>query len=219
MDRFAVNELRMLYYHRVLLDQLGRTPALRERALSTLDHMKAGGDPHGVMAEWAALLAGDPVALAAAVLADTPRGGLLRANSPLAEALSGDERNALWQRVGLQQFAALFLEAADDLGLSSDERAAVLGLPVEEACDWNRAPPLTMTGAVLDGCKQVLAVHRALARLFPDREGRRQWLLSSVDGLPARPVDLLTQGRGEAVQAYLTRAVQPLLGAEDVPSH
>lgn len=220
MDRFAVNESRMLYFHRVLLDQARQSPQLIERAARRLEHMRqTRPDPQGIWAEWAQLLDGCLDALAAAVLADTPRGGLLRANSPLAEALAPEEKNMLWQRIGLHQFTALYLRAARDLALTVDEQAAVLGVAAEQLAEWRDGPPATMAGRLLEPLKQVVAVHRALEKLFPEPDFGRAWLRSHNDLFAATPLELLMNGRGAVVQAHLTAALVPLLQDGDRPSH
>lgn len=220
MDRFAINESRMLYFHRLVLDQARRSPGLLERARAQVQRLRATRpDIDGVWGEWEALLAGDIGALEAAVQAATPRGGLLRANSPLVEGLAAEERNALWQRVGLQQFVAYFLAAAEDLDLSPDQQAAIAGLPVAAVADWRRAPPLDMAQSTLDALKRLVAVRHALERLHPDRDARRAWLRRPESTLAARPLDLLIGGHAAALHDALSAAVRPLLGPGDVPSH
>lgn len=220
MDRLAVNESRMLYFHRVLVAEARRSPSLVERARAELARRHAlRPDPHGVWAEWLGLLDGPFEALAEAVLADTPRGGLLRANSPLADCLGPEEKNALWQRIGLHQFVAMFLQAAQDLRLSVEEQAAITGLPAEEVAGWRASAPMLMQPQVLDALKLVVAVHRALERLFPDPDTRRAWLRSPVDLFAAPPLTLMLSGEGGKVQAYLTAALQPLVKDGDRPSH
>ena len=220
MDRFAVNESRMLYFHRVLLDQARRSPGLMERARAQMERLRATRPEAGELwAEWEALLAGDFEALEAAVLARTPRGGLLRANSPLSDGLAAEERNALWQRVGLQQFVAYFMAAADDLDLDLDEQAAAAGVPVAVVADWRRAAPLEIDQPTLAALKRLVGLRHALEMLYPDRESRRAWLRRPDDGLGARPLDLLVRGDGAILHDALSHAARPLLGPGDVPSH
>lgn len=154
MDRFAVNESRMLYFHRVLVDQARLSPGLMARARAALPEMRRRNP--GLAAtweQWEGLLASGLDAIERAVLADGAQAGLLRANSPLAEILEAEERNALWQRVGLQQFAAYYLGAVDDLGLSLEEEAAITGLAIAELEGWLDRPPLTMTAGALEALK------------------------------------------------------------------
>lgn len=220
MDRLAVNESRMRYFHRLLVAEARHSPALLDRARADLARRRAvRPDPHGVSAEWAELLDGPFEALAEAVLADTPRGGLLRANSPLADCLGPEERNALWQRIGLHQFVAMYLQAAADLELTIDEQAAVIGLAADEVAGWRAAAPTMIGAEVLDALKTVVGIHRGLERLFPDADTRRAWLRGQVDLFAGRPIDLLLSGQGGKVQAYLTAALQPLIADGDRPSH
>lgn len=220
MDPFAVNESRMLYFHRIVLDEARHSPGLLARARETLERQRAQRpDSHGLWAEWAALLDGPLEAMEAVVLADTPRGGLLRANSPLVGSLTPEERNALWQRIGLHQFIALYLQAVGDLDLSPDEQAAVVGLPAAELAGWRAAPPLTLGAAALAALKMVIGVHRALEKLYPDAGIRRAWLRSANDLFAAAPLALMASGQGGTVQAYLTAALRPLLADGDLPSH
>lgn len=220
MDRFAVNEGRMLYFHRVALDQARRSPGLLGRARRELERLRSQRpESEGVWKEWEGLLDGGLDAMAAAVLADTPQGGLLRANSPLTEGLAPEERNALWQRVGLQQFAAYYLIAVADLALTVDEQAAITGVAADTLAAWRETPPLTMTQNVLDELKLVVGLQHALEMLYPDTEVRRSWLRSHVDALSARPIDILTNGDGDMLQRTLVAAVQPLLKDNELPSH
>lgn len=220
MDNFSVTEARTLYFHRVLLDQARRTPGLMERARAALARMEAGRpNIQGVWDEWRSLLAGDAEHLEEAVLAASPRGGLLRAHSPLADDLADGERNALWQRVALQQFAAYFLVAAEDLDLVLAEQAALTGLTIGELDGWKAAPPLTMTAGVLEALKLVVALHSALKRLHPEREARRAWMRMPAAALGARPVDLLVRGDGDRIMEHLTGIIRPLLTDSDRPSH
>lgn len=214
MDRLAIDEARMLYFHRVLVDEASRSVGLIARAQALL-----GGTHDSVRAEWTALLDGGVEVIAQAALADTIRGGALRAHSPLAAALSDAERNALWARVGLHQFTAIYLDAVQDLGLSDDEQAAVLGIDASELEDWRRAAPLTMAASVLDGLKLLIAVQRSLGRLYPDQETRRGWLRAHAESFAARPIDILASGHGTALQHHLTAALMPLINDNERPSN
>lgn len=214
MDRLAIDEARMLYFHRVLVDEVTRSEGLIARARKVL-----GGTHDSVRAEWAGLLDGGIEAIADASLADTVHGGALRAHSPLAAALSAEERNALWSRVGLHQFTAIYLDAVQDLALSDDEQAAVLGIDSSELEGWRSAAPLTMAAPVLDGLKLMVAVQRSLGRLYPDRETRRAWLRAHVDSFAARPIDILAGGHGAVLQSHLTAALMPLINDNERPSN
>lgn len=220
MDRFAVNESRMHYFHRVLVDQARRTPNLLVRAAEALPEMRRRQPgQQALWDEWQSLLDDGIDAIAEAVLADGAHAGLLRANSPLLEILEAGERNALWQRVGLQQFAAYYLGAVADLDLVPDEESAIVGLDPGTLLGWREAPPLTMTQGTLDALKVVIAVQRALAALYPEQALRRQWLRGHVDAFSARPIDLLVNGGGALVQHHLAEIVRPRLDQTDLPSH
>lgn len=220
MAHFAVDESRMLYFHRVLLDQARRTPNLVLRAVAALPAMRDRVPGlAGMWREWDALLAAGLSAIEAAILADTAQAGLLRANSPLAEILDADERNALWQRVGLQQLVAYYLAAVTDLGLSLDEEAAITGLSEDELAGWADAPPPTLSRRTLDALKTIIAVQRALAALHPVPDQRQAWLRQPNDTFPATPLAALTGGDAALVQQMLAAAVQPGLSREAMPSH
>ncbi|MDA8230085.1 MAG: hypothetical protein M0006_01970 [Magnetospirillum sp.] len=220
MDRFAVNEARMLYFHRVVLDQARRTPTLIERAHQELDRMRfQRPNVENVWEEWGELLAGSLDALEAAVCAATPRGGLLRANSPMVAILAPEESKALWQRVALQQFVAYFLAAAEDLDLADDEQTAIAGITADILAGWRAAPPLSMTERTLERLKMLVGMRHALATLYPEAELRRAWLRSPVDTLAARPIDILVRGDGFALHEHLSASARRFLEPGDMPSH
>lgn len=220
MDQFAVNEARTLYFHKVLHDQLRRSPDLLDRARDHLAALrKSQPAQKDVWAEWEVLLAGSFEDMDAKVLDHSAQGGLLRANSPIAQALSGPERNALWQRIGLQQFTGHFLNAVDDLALDIKEQSAMTGIAIPIIEDWRRAPPTEMTQGMLEELKLILAVHQALTVLYTDQDVRRAWLRSYVEVFAAKPIDILMRGDGGEVHRYLTLAAQPLIRPDDMPSH
>lgn len=208
MDRFTVSEARLLFFHRVLIDQAKAMPTLMERARSRL-----GPDSDET---WRALLDGPFERLAEAVLEASPQGGLLRAQSPLMAALSDLERNALWQRVGLQQVVAYAQAACADLGLSAAEEQAVMG---DDAAKWQQAPPLALTARELEPLKQIIAIQRALAMLEPDLQRRRAWLRQPHPAFSVAPIDILVNGGADVLQHGLAEMVRPQLSAGDVPAH
>jgi hypothetical protein len=215
MDPFAVTESRTLFFHRVLLEQIERSPALLERARAALPDL-APRAPQAVRDRWQALLSGPVTAMAAAILDEGPDGGMLRAHSPLLAAMSDAERNSLWQRVGMQQIVAYGLAAAADLGLSPEEEAAVLG---EAAAQWHQAPPATLTVEAMDPLKQIIAIQRALAVLVPDGHDRQAWLRTPHPAFGARPVEILTNGGAALLQQGLAEMVRPHLDRRDLPAH
>jgi len=195
MDNFLVGERRSLEFHTVVLDLLRDHPNLIERARQALAKTRAGHpNPDGVLDRWRTLLDGTPEAMAPALLADDPAGGLLRANSPFNGLFSIEERNAVWQRVGLRQFARLFLDAADDLALSAAELARIVGIAAEELEDWRRNPaadPGRLDAGAAETARLGAAQPRrpvASARRPPRLAARRQQH-------PRRPPDRPAAGR------------------------
>ncbi len=172
-----------------------------------------------VWKQWEEILSKPLGDIAAAILGDDTKGGLLRAYSPLGAALNPVERNAIWRRIGLGQFVRYFLDAAADLGLTTAEQAQITGVDEDELVQWEGSGPTTMHAPKLDPLKQLVAIHRSLLRLFPDMEARRDWLRTPHETLEAAPIDLLLQGDMATVQHHVMRAVQPSLGRKDVPSH
>ncbi|MCB2102991.1 MAG: DUF2384 domain-containing protein [Rhodobacterales bacterium] len=218
MDPMVFSEERHLAYHRVVLSLLDDHPNLLARAARELDRMR-GGHPNtgGVLDRWADLLDGPAEALAQALLADDPAGGLLRANSPFNGLFDDRERMTIWQRVALQQFAGFFLEAADDLDLAPADQATLTGLAADEIAAWRHDPPATMTLDTLSRLKAVVSIHQSLVGLRDERDGRRDWLDRPNDSLGARPIDLLRQGDVEVVRDYLAEAAQMVAGPDRMP--
>jgi hypothetical protein len=209
MDSLSIGEGRMLYFHRVLLDQAEETPDLMERARERLAAVPEGQG-------WADLLAGPFEAMRAAVLEDSPRGGVLRAQSPLMAVLTQSERNILWQRVGLQQMVAYGQAAAADLGLTDAEQAALFG---DHSASWRGKAPQSMAESGLAALKQIISIQRSLCVLYPEVEMRRDWLRAFAAELGAAPLQFLVNGGAEIVQHALAEKVRPLVDRADLPSH
>ncbi len=217
---FMVDEGRQLELHRALVEFVAENPNLAERALQLVPVLRLKHpDLSHVFDQWEAILAMEPDAMAEALLADNPDGGLLRANSPLVLALGAAERNVAWQRVGLRQFAAFFQDAADDLGLSAAEAAEAVGRTEADIAAWADQPPKTMTMGELEALKRIVAVQRCLARLHPDQAARRRWLRAESEALGAVPADMLKDERIDDLWDHLTEAAQETLTRSDVPSH
>jgi len=218
MDNFLVGERRSLEFHTVVLDLLRDHPNLIERARQALAKTRAGHpNPDGVLDRWRTLLDGTPEAMAPALLADDPAGGLLRASSPFNGLFSIEERNAVWQRVGLRQFARLFLDAADDLALSAAELARIVGIAAEELEDWRRNPPQTLAASTLERLKQLVSVQRSLAALLRQRADRHAWLRGDNNILGARPIDLLLGGDVVRVRDHLATHAVNQADPRDLP--
>ncbi|MBF0335255.1 MAG: hypothetical protein HQL40_16675 [Alphaproteobacteria bacterium] len=218
-DRLQAED-RNLFLHRVILDEASRHASLIERALAELPRLRTERPRLAkVWERWAELLVLPFDEMAAGVLSMDADGGLLRANSPFLMALDATERNALWQRVGLQQFTAFFLMACDDLAVDLDEQASIAGLEPEVVAGWRLVPPRSISGATLERLKDMVGLQRALARLYPDQDLRRTWLRSAVDSFPAPPIRLLLTDQAGMLREVLTAAVQSRLGPDDVPSH
>lgn len=221
MKLFGLSEQRQLDYHRAIVEVAGEHPDIMVRARAALARMREERpNVAGIWDQWEDILGHPLDEVSAAVLAGDSRGGLLRAYSPLAAALSSGERNALWQRIGLRQFVRYFLDAAADFGLSIAEQAGITGIDAALLGAWGEETlPSEMTVATLDPLKQVVAIHRSAARLHPSREARRAWLRGHDPFLGASPLETLMSGGLDRIQETLMQAVQPTLTAQDLPSH
>ncbi|MBF0093606.1 MAG: hypothetical protein HQL33_05050 [Alphaproteobacteria bacterium] len=149
----------------------------------------------------------------AAVLAPTTRGRLLRMRSPLTAALSSEERDAVWKHVAWSLFLDHYFAAADDLDLGPEEQSDLTGLPVEEVAGWREETPAPFAGTVLDRLRLVVSAHSALALLYPTSGQRARWFRGGNRVLGGAPLDLIRDGRGDAVRDHLTAAVR--LASED----
>ncbi|CCQ74282.1 antitoxin Xre/MbcA/ParS toxin-binding domain-containing protein [Magnetospira sp. QH-2] len=219
MADFMFPEAQALHFHKVLLHQIVTSPNLLARAREELKGLRSRKQG---LAEtwdrWAILLDADLEVMAPQILANTPDGGLLRANSPLYECLVEEERKALWQRVGLQQFVIYFHQAVDDLGLSEEDQIRITGLGATELAQWRQDLPATMKASVMDKLKSVVSIHRALVGFTQSPDQRRAWLDEDNGNLGGRPAALLTEGRLHDVEDYLIAAVQARMTNADRPS-
>ena len=215
---FALTEEKALLFHRALIDLVREHPNLIKRSMAELAQCRTRS-PGQMSAwdRWQALLEMSIDDMAEHVLADTPDGGLLRANSPLSRILNRAERNAVWQRIGLMQFVRFFLEAVDGLGLTPDEQAAITGLDASELAGWRTAPPATMIAGVLERLKIVVALHKAIAQIEPMQNVQQQWLRSESETLGATPISLMLEGETDRVLENLSGAVRLTLSREDLP--
>jgi len=215
---FELTEEKALLFHRALIGLLRDHPNLIRRAHDTLGQSRENNPAQAsVWDRWEALLDMSIDAMAIHVLAETPDGGLLRAHSPLSKTLLTQERNAVWQRIGLMQFIGYFHAAADGLGLTVEEQAVLTGLPASELTGWKAAPPSTMEAATLASLKTVVSLHKAMSRIEPDPEVHQRWLRTSSETLGATPISLLLGGEVDRVLDSLSGAVQIAMGPEDLP--
>ena len=142
MKLFSLSEKKTRVFHRAILELTGKYPSLIDRAQKELLELRSR-KPEQVLLwdRWQILLYLPFEEMANQVLADTPDGGLLRANSPFQNALSKVERTAIWQRIGLLQFMEHYFIAVADLGLSTTEQAAITGVSREELKAWKTRAP------------------------------------------------------------------------------
>ena len=218
MAQFTLSEDRSLQYHRAILSQARKNEDILTRAGQQLDRMRLKKpNMASLWQRWENILASPIDDIAKSVLANTPDGGLLRANSPLGDAMTPRERNALWRSIGLIQFIVVFLTAANDLGLNYDEQAKLTGVDADELKTWVDTPPMELSGEQLASIKQVVAMQSALRGMFGDIDERQAWLRDPHEGLEATPIDLLLAGNVQRVQDYLADTVRPTLKTKDLP--
>ncbi len=218
MADFMLSEQRALELHHAILETVQDHPNLIGRARRRLAALRESrGDLALIWEKWTDILDRPAEDMGRDVLADTPDGGLLRAHSPLDGMLSPEERNALWQRVGLRRFFRFFMDAADDMALSEDEQASLAGQDLGTLAGWRESPPRTMTRETLERLKRVVSVHITLKELLGDMEGRRNWLREESATLGARPIDLLMGDGIERLRDYLSGARRLRLKPGDMP--
>jgi len=218
MNVFPLSEQKSLQFHQAVLGLIGAHPNLVTRAVAELAGIRSRKP--GQMAlwdRWAVVLDLPLREMADTVLADTADGGLLRANSPFAEALSSAERNDIWRRIGLAQFMGHYLDAAADLALDLAEQAAITGIELEELTVWQSQAPREIGKDALYLLKQVVALHKTLIGIAPDRNVRRRWLRCESPTLSGTPLSLLMEGKAAYVLDSLAGAAQLTLGPDDLP--
>lgn len=218
MNTFLFTEEKALLFHRAIVAAARTHPNLIERARTEVDRLRQKQPNHAQLWDrWAALLDQPLDTMMQTVLANTPDGGLLRAHSPLGAALSAQERNVMWQRIGLMQFVDHFFQAAEDLDLTPAEQATLSRHTEADLEGWRTLPPETMTKSDLDKFKQVVSLFNTLKSLSPDQNVRRRWLRTDSETLGGTPIDLLLAGEQDRVLEHLTGAAQLTLGPGDYP--
>ncbi len=218
MELFALSEEKALLFHRAIMGLVDEHPNLLVRARAQLDEMRQGDpDSNHNFDRWAGLLDKPLPELGAVILADTPDGGLLRAHSPFAAALSTAERNSIWRRIGLIQFFQHYLLAVDDLGLDLSEQAAITGLAENDLERWRLTGPGQMPPATLQRLKQIVALQKSLRGVSDNRDVRRRWLRTISETLDGAPLELLKGGEIARVVDSLAGAVRLTLSPADLP--
>ena len=218
MELFTLSEEKALLFHRAIVGLVREHPNLLVRARNQLAEQRQRAPKHDqIWDRWAALLDKPLDDLSPVILADTPDGGLLRANSPLGAALSTSERTAVWQRIGLIQFFRHYLIAVDDLELSVSEQAAITGLDEDDLVRWRETGPGELARSALERLKLVVALHKSLNGVSDSTDVRRRWLRVNSESLQAIPLDLLLGGEIVRVVDSLTGAVRLNLSPNDMP--
>lgn len=97
-------------------------------------------------------------------------------------------------------------QAAHRLGISREMLLQVLGVKPDAAADWDEK--VTRLDAECCEWNQVLlfmSMFDSLRALLNDDQLAREWLLGRNKGLNARPIDLVLEGRMNAVVLYLEK--------------
>ena len=218
MSLFSLSEKKALVFHQAILGLNGDHPSLIFRAqkeLAGLRSRKPGQET--LWDQWQALLNFPFEKMARLVLADTPDGGLLRADSPFNEALNKAERTAIWQRIGLMQFMEHYFDAAADLGLEMLEQAAITGIRIEELKVLQTRASQEISKESVERLKWIVALQKGLVKIAPDREARRHWLRHKSPTLSAVPLSLLMDGKTSYVLDNIAGAAQLTLNSESLP--
>jgi hypothetical protein len=218
MKLFSLSEKKTRVFHLAVLELTGEYPSLIVRAQKELLELHSR-KPEQILLwdRWQALLYLPFEKMANQVLADTPDGGLLRANSPFHNALSKAERTAIWQRIGLLQFMEHYSNAATDLGLEISEQAAITGVSVEELKSWKTRAPQEIRKESFECLKLVVALQKSLVKIAPDKKIRRHWLRHKSQTLSAIPLSLLIDGKTSFVINSIVGAAQLTLNHDDMP--
>jgi len=100
MDPHRLAERRSRAYHRVVAERLRDDPTPLERARARVAEWLRAPSPAHHAERWAAILAGEPDAVAAFLTSTGEEADELRQSSPFAGTLTARERWALWRAVG-----------------------------------------------------------------------------------------------------------------------
>jgi hypothetical protein len=218
MKLFSLSEKKTRVFHQAVLELASEHPCLISRAQKELlEFCSLMPEQKVLWDRWQDLLMLPYEKIAKQVLADTPDGGLLRAESPFHNALSKVERTAIWQRIGLLQFLEHYFVAVADLELEISEQSAITGISVEELQAWQTRAPKEMRKESVECLKLIVALQKSLIKIAPDREVRRHWLRHESQTLSAIPLSLLMGGKTLFVMEYIVGATQLTLNNYDMP--
>ena len=218
MKLFSLSEKKTQFFHVAILELIRENPNLIVRAQKKLYELRSRNPEQTALWDrWQKLLNIPFEKMTAQILADTPDGGLLRANSPFHNALSKVEKTAIWQRIGLMQFIQHYLVAVADLGLEISEQAAITGVSKEELKAWQTRAPQELRKEIVMCLKSVIALQKSLVKISPNQEIRRVWLRHKSQTLSAIPLSLLMEGKTSLVIDNVTGASQLTLHHRDLP--
>jgi len=218
MSSFNLSEAKALVFHQAVLGLTRNNSELIPHTLIELNKLRERKPERADLWDrWSALLDSPFEKMSKIILADTPDGGLLRANSPFMDALSKTERNLIWQHIGFLQFVRYYLDAVDDLALELPEQAAITGFSMDELAVLKTQVPADIRPERLDGLKQVVALQKMLFGLNVDQKIRRNWLRHESETLEGVPLRLMMDGKSTYVLESLTGAAQLTVRPEDMP--
>ena len=218
MGLFSLSEKKARLFHQAVLGLNSNHPSLIFRAQNELARLRSQKPGQTTLWDrWQALLNLPFEKMANLVLADTPDGGLLRADSPFNDVLNKAERTAIWQRIGLMQFMEHYFDAVADLGLEISEQAVITGIGIDELKVWQTRAPQEIRKESLERLKWIVALQKGLVKIAPDREVRRHWLRHESPTLSAIPLSLLMDGKTSYVLENIAGAAQLTLNRDNMP--
>lgn len=218
MKLFSLSEKKTRIFHESILELIRENPNLFVRAQRELLVLRSRKPEQSVLwDQWQTLLNVPFEKMTNQILADTPNGGLLRANSPFHDALSNVERTAIWQRIGLSQFIQHYFIAVADLGLEISEQAAITGVSKEELQAWQARAPQAIRKESVECLKLVIKLQKSLVKISPNKQIRQHWLRHESRTLSAIPLSLLMEGKASLVIENVVGASQLTLNHLDMP--